>query len=84
MLSVPASDGWELKVDGVRTELTAVNLMYQGVYLEGGDHEIELVYRTPGQKAGRCIAIPAIAAWIILAALERKRRKGKRGTGTDA
>ena len=75
VLSVPAADGWSLSVDGEAAETAKVNLMYQGVLIPEGDHEIELVYHAPGLKAGTCIAVPAILAWIILAVSERRRRR---------
>ena len=74
VLSVPAADGWTLRVDGTRTQAVTVNMMYQGVFLPEGDHQIELTYRTPGLTAGRCIALPAILVWIILTVIGRKKR----------
>ena len=75
VLSVPAADGWTLRTDGVKTDIATVNLMYQGMLLPEGKHEIELTYRTPGLTTGRCIAIPAILVWILLAGIERKKKK---------
>lgn len=75
VLSVPAADGWTLRTDGVKTDIATVNLMYQGMILPEGKHEIELTYRTPGLTTGRCIAIPAILVWILLAGIERKKKK---------
>ena len=75
--SVPSAAGWTLKVDGQKTDLLTLNLMYQGALLPAGDHEISLTYTTPGLTTGCCIAIPAILAFIVLALTERKRRRGQ-------
>ena len=75
VFSVPAAKGWTLRVDGVKTDIITANQMYQGVFLQAGDHEIELTYHTPGLTAGICIAVPAIVCWVLLAAYEKKRRK---------
>ena len=75
VFSVPYAGGWTLLVDGEKREISQANVMYQGVLLPEGEHEIELFYRTPGLTVGIIIAIPAIFGWILLAVLERKRRK---------
>ena len=78
VFSVPAAKGWTLKVDGVKTDIITVNQMYQGVFLQAGDHEIELTYHTPGLTAGICIAVPALILWVLLAVYEKKRRRAGR------
>ena len=75
VFSVPFAGGWTLRVDGEKRDISRANVMYQGVLLPGGEHEIELIYRTPGLTAGICIALPAILGWIVLAVWERKRRR---------
>ena len=77
VFSVPSAGGWTLTVDGVMTDICNVNQMYQGVFLPAGEHEIELTYRTPGLTTGMCIAVPAIALWVMLAAFGLKRRRSR-------
>ena len=78
VFSVPAAKGWELRVDGVKTDIITANLMYQGVLLQAGDHEIELTYHTPGLTAGICVAVPALVLWAVLALYEHRRRRAGR------
>lgn len=51
-LSIPYSEGWSAKVDGVETEILKANTMYMCIPLSAGEHEIELDYRTPGLSFG--------------------------------
>lgn len=51
-LSIPYSDGWSAKVDGVETKILKANTMYMCIPLSAGDHKIELDYQTPGLSFG--------------------------------
>lgn len=51
-LSIPYSDGWSAKVDGVETEILKANTMYMCIPLSAGDHTIQLDYQTPGLSFG--------------------------------
>lgn len=55
-LSIPYSDGWSAKVDGVETEILKANTMYMCIPLAAGDHTIELDYQTPGLSFGVTLA----------------------------
>ena len=52
VFSIPWSEGWSVYVDGRERELQKANVMYMGLELEAGDHEIELCYCTPGHPGG--------------------------------
>ena len=49
---VARANGWSLTVDGEKRKAEGANLAYMGLLLEAGEHEIQLIYRTPGLKAG--------------------------------
>ena len=81
VLSVPAAEGWTVKVDGEKASpvsekaagggtLTA-NVMYQGILLPAGEHTIELSYETPGSAWGYAIALPALLAYLVLLLMHR-------------
>ena len=84
-LSVLQADGWSVKVDGEKvpvlssdagmTGTLTANVMYQGILLPEGTHEIELVYDTPGSAAGYAIAIPALLAYLVLLVLDRRKKR---------
>lgn len=81
-VAFPYSEGWTVYVDGVETEYTCANLQYIGLKVSAGEHEILLVYRTPGLDEGVILSI-ACAALFVLAIvigeiLRRKKRVAQR------
>ena len=65
-LTIPYSSGWKIYVDGKKTDLKKVNYMYSGVFLEQGEHKIQLKYYTPGIKAGMVISGFGILILLII------------------
>lgn len=76
-LSIPYSKGWTLYVDGKETELLQTNVMYMGVPLTAGEHQIELRYTTPYLKAGLLLSGAGFAAFIVLLIVLRLRKEPK-------
>ena len=70
--SIPFTGGWRVFVDGEEQELLNVNIGFSGVYLEEGQHNIELVYFTPWLKAGILLTLISLAVFITLIYLRRK------------
>lgn len=56
-LTIPYEDGWSAYVDGKETEIIKTNYMYSGIFLEAGEHEIELIYHTPGLRIGLIVSL---------------------------
>ncbi len=75
VFSIPRRKGWKLKVDGATTKLLTVNTAYMGVVLPAGEHEIELIYETPGMRIGGMIAA---CSWLLLILLTVKQKKKRR------
>ncbi|MCC8182360.1 MAG: YfhO family protein [Clostridiales bacterium] len=78
LLTIPYTSGWTAYVDGEEQELLQANTMYMALYLEAGDHEIQLVYHTPGKQIG--LIVSAVSTAILLAAVggslyQKKRAK---------
>ncbi|MEA1926857.1 MAG: YfhO family protein, partial [Candidatus Auribacterota bacterium] len=55
--------GWEARVDGEPTELFRVNYLQRGVWLNEGEHRVELVFRPKSWMMGMIISI---VSWGIL------------------
>ncbi len=86
--SVPYAEGWSVYVDGQEAELLQVNVMYCGVLLEPGEHEIELRYEQPGASTGMLISVLAVVAILPVAlvtrAVKRRRRPSRtKDNGTE-
>ena len=78
VFSIPYSDGWTAYVDGEEAELSRANVMYMGIMLEAGEHEIRLEYCTPGVKTGAVITVVSDVILIGLLLRWRKKRKQNR------
>ncbi len=77
LLCVPVlySSGWKLYVNGEKQELKKVNLMYSGVLLEEGKHEIVLKYESPFLKLGAFVSLIGLGLFAGLGLAERKKQK---------
>lgn len=73
VLSVPYDRGWKAYVDGKETKLLKANLMYTGLALTAGEHEIELRYAMPGLRVSLLLSAAGLA--VFLAALIVRRRR---------
>lgn len=78
VLSIPYQKGWTAYVDGKETEIKKANLMYSGIFLEPGDHDIKLVFKRPGIKASLCLSAAGIVIFIIALIIRRRRIKMKK------
>lgn len=67
-------DGWKMFVDGEEEKTLTLDGMYAGVFLKPGDHEIRLIYTTPGLKAGLFMTLAGIILTLALSIFERAKR----------
>ncbi|MBQ6420527.1 MAG: YfhO family protein [Clostridia bacterium] len=78
MTTVPAADGWTVRVDGAEVPedtLVRIGGALIGVPLEKGEHEVEMVFSLPGFPVGIIVSsVTAIAFAAVLLLLRRKRR----------
>lgn len=74
VFSIPYSKGWTAYVDGERADLIKANVMYMGLKLEPGKHEIVLKYCTPGIVAGLWISIFCTGVFLFMLFRKRKKR----------
>lgn len=73
LLTIPYSSGWTAYVDGEEQELLQANTMYMALYLEAGDHEISLVYHTPGLSVGAAVSVVSAAVFVVLIVVSRRK-----------
>lgn len=73
-LAVPYKKGYTLFVDGEETEISAVNKWYTGAWLEEGEHDILLVYASPGIAAGAAVSACGVVVTIFITVFYRRRR----------
>ncbi|MFL0194664.1 YfhO family protein [Clostridium sp. WILCCON 0269] len=64
-LNIPYSSGWSARVDGKKQQLIKVNVVFTGIVLEPGVHNIKLSYITPGFIPGAIISVIFILGIII-------------------
>lgn len=76
VFSIPYSKGWTAYDNGKKAELQKANLMYLGMPIEAGSHEIRLVYRTPGGTVGILVSLAGVILMIFLC----RRSSGGQGS----
>lgn len=73
--SMPYSKGWKVYVDGEERELICTNIMFAGVMLEHGKHNIELRYCTPYLKQGALISVISLISLVLVIFYEMRAKK---------
>ena len=76
LVNLPYSDGWTAKVDGQEVTLHRANTMFMGLYLDPGEHEVELSYATPGARAGLAASAVGVAGTALWCAISRRKGDG--------
>ncbi len=66
VISIPYSTGWRAYVDGAPCEIKQADLMFLGLELPKGEHEIVLCYETPGLKAGAVITLVGAVLLVLM------------------
>lgn len=73
--SIPYSKGWSLSVDGQPYELEKANLMFMGASVPPGNHQIQLVYHSPGKKIGGILTALGVISLIVSLHVRKKKIK---------
>lgn len=73
MLCIPITyhKGWKAYDHGKQVKIEQVNGMFQGIYLNQGEHHITLKYETPGLKIGVFVSFFSL---IILCVISKKKK----------
>jgi uncharacterized membrane protein YfhO len=77
VLSIPADEGWELYVDGEKTEIEPFEDALIGVSLTEGTHTIRLHYTTPGLLYGAAGTTAALALFGCSMGIRYRKRRRK-------
>lgn len=71
--SIPYDPGFEIWIDGTRTEKEIVNTAFLGAKISKGEHRIEIVYHAPGAFLGKAVSGMALVCLAAAGVLERKK-----------
>jgi uncharacterized membrane protein YfhO len=77
LTSIGAEKGWKILVDGVNAETFQAFDYLLAASLKAGDHDIELLYTTPGKIAGSCISISCLLLLFAWAWIDRYKHRKK-------
>lgn len=72
-LSIPYSRNWHVYVDGQEAALLNVNIMYSGVELAAGDHEITVRYESKAIRNGLIVTGASLLIFIGCMIIGRRR-----------
>ncbi|MDY4893600.1 MAG: YfhO family protein [Agathobacter sp.] len=75
ILSIPADDGWKLYVDGKETKINPFEDALIGVHLTEGEHEIRLLYTSPGLYAGVAGSVVSLLLFAVSMLIRLGRSK---------
>lgn len=78
VLSIPYQKGWTAYIDGKKADIHKANLMYSGLFLSPGEHDIRLEFERPGIKASLCLSAVGIVILAIALIIRRRRIKMKK------
>ena len=67
------SDGWDIYLDGEKTDKLNVNKYFLGLYVPKGKHKIKIKYHTPYLKESIVISIISLLIYIVVCIFEVKR-----------
>ena len=72
--SIPYEKGWNIYVDGVKTEYYSIYDTFIGLDLSSGNHELEFTYEAPGFKLGVIVSLISLTTFILYEIKEHKRK----------
>lgn len=74
VLNIPYNKGWSAKINGKNVELKRMNGILTGLYLEKGNHDIELTFLPRGLKLGFIISLITLLLSLIYFFKTREQR----------
>lgn len=72
-LAVPYSRGWHIFIDGKKAKSFTSSVAYTGIFLEKGEHTVEMHYISPWIIPGTVLSVAAWI-WMALSFAVKKRR----------
>lgn len=79
-MTVPYSSGWKAYVDGNEQPVLKANLMFMGLEVGPGNHQIQFVYCTPGLNIGIFLSMigAVIFVMLMLSRIHVQKKKQKK------
>lgn len=74
IFTIPYDDGWEIKIDGKKTDKIEVQDALMAVKCSEGSHKIEMNFTPKGFKSGLIISFSGVIIFAIYILLNRKYR----------
>ena len=77
-LSVPYSEGFSIKIDGVETKCETVDTSFVGFKISKGKHNVEITFKSPLRKEGIILSLTGLVIFVIMTLFEfigNKKRK---------
>jgi hypothetical protein len=65
--------GWRATVDSEPAELLRANYGFRAIWLEAGEHTVEMVYRPTSVSVGGALSLAAVAVIVVGLVLARRR-----------
>ena len=72
VFAIPLEEGWSMYVDGQKKELKAFADTFISVGVDEREHEIELVYETPGLVTGAGLSGVCVLLFALSMGIRRK------------
>ncbi len=76
-LSIPYDKGFNIYVDGKKTQYKETNVGFIGFKIASGHHDIKITYKAPYRKIGSIISMIGLISFILLFIYENKLKKIK-------
>lgn len=73
-LALPVSKGWQAIIDGEKQDFIKINGGMSGLYLNKGQHTIELKYELPYFKKGLIVSCVGLILFVFLNVLQRRTK----------
>ncbi|NKB69940.1 MAG: hypothetical protein GKR89_22940 [Candidatus Latescibacteria bacterium] len=70
---------WRAYVDGEAVETYRANYLWQGVFVEAGEHEVELRYESAAVQASRTVSLCSLLAVVGIVGWDYRRKRRQRG-----
>lgn len=77
LLSIPYEKGWKINIDGVKTEKIRINNTLIAVYIDSGNHYIDMRYTPDGLIFGSAISIITLITFLSYFYLFHKKCKNR-------
>lgn len=74
--------GWQATVDGELRNVEQVNVLFRGITLSAGEHEVRFSFVSQSYLIGKWVSIVAVLGWLVMfvgASLPWLRRRDKSG-----